>query len=346
MAKPESIEKLIKAGSIRYGNDPALQIKWLPSNLPAFDSFLGKGIPLGKIVELYGPQSTGKTLVAQHITTAIQKSENPDVLYVDLEDSYDQEWWQLSGVDTNKLMISKPVTGEDAIDIMVAVVLGLPTLGGIIVDSIAAMSPAIDQDPDRSAEEKSMGAQAKLITKMFHKLKGLIQDTSIVLLLTNQMRSNLGQTGDEVSVLPGGWANRHFTHVLLRTRREGWINSPSDSKEHIGFNIEIVNRKNKLANTADGDSIILPYYFKSQIDFLLAYISEAENKKFIVRAGPTFKWADQVFKGREPMRDYFRDNPDKFEILKEQLFARQQLPQWSPSSSGEGPAEDANPFSQ
>jgi recombination protein RecA len=225
MAKDE-LEKLFKAGLIKYGNSPELVIKHISSGIEQLDALLGEGVPLGKIIQFYGPESTAKTLLCQYIMASVQKSENPDMIYFDLEDSFDPEWWAQSGVDLEKLMVSAPATGEECIDIIVALLnaSGLK-LGAIMIDSLAGMVPMQEADADKSAEDKTMGLQAKLITLLYRKLRTHITQSSHkpVILMTNQMRDSLGQQHDEIGALPGGRANRHFAHILLRTRRHSWI---------------------------------------------------------------------------------------------------------------------------
>lgn len=316
MAKSPDLEKLLKEGLIKYGSDPSLVINRTSSGIEKLDELLGGGLPLGKIIELYGPESTGKTLICQYIAAAIQKTDLPGVLYMDMEDSFDQGWWAQSDVDLSRMMVSNPATGEGAIDIMMALLQAKDAkLGLIIVDSIAAMTPSVQADPDKSSEDKgAMGVQAKLITLMFHKIKGLLGDC--IFLLTNQMRDSLGTMHDEIGALPGGRANRHYCHAILRTRRESWIN---EGDNHVGFNMEIINKKNKLAKTADGASIILPFNYRGQIDVLMSYMDEAINLNIIQQSGPWYQFAEQKWLGKSAMREAFSGSPNMTEKLKTDL---------------------------
>lgn len=316
MAKDE-LEKLFKDGLIKYGNSPDLVIKHISSGIETLDEFLGSGVPLGKIIQFYGPESTAKTLLCQYIMAAIQKSANPDVIYFDLEDSFDPEWWAQSEVDLDKVMVSAPATGEEVIDIISALLNseGIK-LGCIMIDSLAGMIPMQEADPDNSAEDKNMGLQAKLITLLYRKLRSGIAQSKHkpVILMTNQMRDSLGKQYDEISALPGGRANRHFAHIILRTRRHSWI---EEGKSRVGFNIEVISRKNKLAKTPDGSSIVLPYTFNSQIDLLMAYIEEAIERQAITQRGPYYAWREMKWLGKNAMRDFFRENPESLELLRD-----------------------------
>lgn len=310
-----TVQKMLDKGIIKKGSDPSLIINRVPSGISGLDELLGGGLAKGKIHEIYGPESTGKTLVCQVIAANIQKTDRPVIFYFDMEDSFDQEWWAQSGVDIDQLFVTNPVTAEQAIDIMITVLQDNSLkIGLIIVDSIAAMVPAIDADPDRSAEEKTMGAQAKVITLMFHKVHGLLGDT--IFLLTNQMRATLGTTFDEISALPGGKANRHYCHVIMRTQKSGWL---KDGDARIGFNIEIVNRKNKLAKTADGDSTTMPFTFRGQIDWIMSYIEQGLETGAIIRGGPWFQFKDNKWLGKPAMKQYFLENPLEAEALKDAI---------------------------
>lgn len=312
----KTIDSLIKDGSIRMGNDPSLVIKRIPTGLDALDHILGGGIPKGKIIEFYGQESTGKTLMAQYITKAIQTTENPNVLLMDMEDSFDQEWWQMSGVDIEKLWVSAPVTGEQAIDVMTAILRGKDAkCGMIIIDSIAGFVPSPEMDPDKSAEDRvSMGLQAKLITSMFRRVKGLLGDT--VLLMTNQMRDNMNSQYDEIGALPGGRANRHYCHILMKTRKDEWIN---EGKAHIGFQLEIINRKNKLSTVPDGESVKFPFLYTSQIDMQIMLIEAGIQEKLIHQNGPYYYWGDDGISGKANLRSWFNEHPEKLEELKAAL---------------------------
>lgn len=315
MAKQPDLDKLFKDGLLKYGNDPSLVIRRTTSGIELLDELLGGGLPWGKIIELYGPESTGKTLICQYVAAAIQKT-GKDVIYFDMEDSFDQGWWAQSEVNLEKMIVTSPSTAEKAIDIMMALLQPNNTIGLIIVDSLAGMTAAIDADPNRSAEEKTMGAQAKVVTLMFQKVKSRLGDA--IWLLTNQMRESLGTMHDEIGALPGGRANRHFCHAILRTRRHSWIN---DGEDHIGFNMEIINKKNKLAKTADGSSILLPFNYRGQIDMLMSYMDEAIESEIIGRSGAWYTYSDKKWLGKAAMREWFSGTPGAAEALKARLYA-------------------------
>jgi recombination protein RecA len=314
MPEIKTLDELMKSGALIKGDDPSLEVIKLPLGIVSLDELLGGGLPLGRCIQFVGPESTGKTLLAQIATAVVQKSQHPLALYMDLERSYDEAWWQQSGVDTQKLLVSTPTTAEEAIDVMRGVLCSTEELGIIVLDSIAAMIPAPEMDPERSStENRQPGLQAKVVTFMFHQILPLLKGR-VIFLVTNQMRDNVGGH-DELGALPGGKATRHYSHVILKTRRESWI-TDNKTKARLGFYMEVTSRKNKLAKTADGDSITLPFMFNSQIDWTTSYIEDAVKAHLIVKAGPYYKVAGRSFLGMQNMREFFTDNPEELEQLR------------------------------
>lgn len=312
MAKIDGIQELLKKGLIKYGNSPELVVERLALGIPALDNLLGGGVPIGKCIQAYGPESTGKTLFAQILAAAVQKSQYPNVLYMDLEYSYDKEWWAESGVDTSKLMVSSPTTAEQAIDVMRGCLSSMDDLGLIITDSLTGMIPSPEMDEEKSSEDsRAPGAQAKILTLMYHQVVPLLKRRTIFYSI-NQMRDNIGGH-DELAPLPGGKANRHYNHIILRTRRDSWI---LDGKNRIGFYMEFVNRKNKTAKTADGESVMLPFMFSSQIDWVTSYLEDGIRFGFVKRNGPYYYWKDKPYLGMPKLRNWFIDNQDELNELK------------------------------
>lgn len=320
MPKTKTLEELKKEGLVKFGNDETLLTKWIPIGIPSLDSFLGEGIPLGKATMIYGEESIGKTLLAQYIAKAIQRlSKRPQVLYMDLENSFDKVWWDQTGVDTEKLLVSSPAIAEDAIDIIVSMLENSSELGLVIVDSIAAMIPGMEYDEERSASQMTVGQRAKLVTLLYSKvIPRLRKDNEICFLTINQMRENIGGH-NELAALPGGRAQRHFSHIILKMRRDEWITNSSGDRE--GFYMEIISRKNKLAKTADGTAVSLPFMFDSQIDFTTSYIQDGIKSGYIVRRGPYYDVVGNKFLGMSNLRNFFIEEPSEMEALKQNIGA-------------------------
>lgn len=318
MAGIKTIAELKRAGLIKTGTDERLVIQRIPLGIAALDRLLGGGLPVGRCILNYGPESTGKTLFAQYATAAVQQTEKPLGLYMDLEGSYDESWWIQSGVDTSQLMVSNPATGEEAVDIVRSVIAAEDRLGIIIVDGIAGMVPAPEMDPEKgTAENKQPGLQAKLVTLMYRQIKHDVTEKKIVFLSTNQMRANIGAY-DELAALPGGKAQRHYSSIILRTAREGWI---KQDKEPIGFYMEIISKKNKTCGVPDGSSIVLPFLSAGQIDLLTSFLEEAVTLHLITKAGPYYTFGNVRALGMPNLRKHFAEHEDDLGILKAALGA-------------------------
>lgn len=315
--KVPTIEDLEKQGLLMRGDDERLRVRRLPLGIPALDAMLGGGVPIGRILLAYGPESTGKTLVAQYIVAAAQKQDPEGVaLLMDMERSYDKEWWAGSGVDVERLLVSDPATAEQAIDIMRRMLEVTPKLSVIVLDSIASMTPGSEADLEVSTEQRNIGLLALLVTKMFRQVLPLIKRDTIFV-ITNQMRDTIG-SHEELAGLPGGRSQRHFAHIILRTKRESWIMDAAN-KQRIGFNMELTVRKNKTAPIQPG--VILPFRFHGQIDLLSSYLEDGVQRGLIEQAGPYFKWQGKSFLGRNNLRQHFLENVSEYEFLKAQFEA-------------------------
>lgn len=316
MAKTNpTIQKLLDDGLVMKGNDPRLVIRRLPTIIPGFDDLLGGGWPAGRYTQIVGPESTCKTVLLQYAVASQQQDLNrPLCLVIDYERSYDASWWAASGVNTDELLVSQPMYGEEGIDVIIATIAASDVsdtkLGLVGVDSVAAMYPRAMVEPDKGSEQKFMGAHAKLVAQFFAMVTPQIDD--IVMILLNQMRANIG--GYE-EIYPGGWAMRHGNHVTLRTRRDEWL---KDGDTRIGFVIEIINKKNKVGGVQN-NSLLIPFKFKGQIDMIQSYIDEALERKIIIARAPYYTWESIKKMGKGAIRQHFMDNPEDFEKLKEQL---------------------------
>lgn len=306
----DPVKDMLKSGQLMKGTDSRLDIRRLPTGIPQLDAIVGGGIPYNRVVALVGPESTGKTAVMQYIATAVQKTERPYFLLMDMEKSYDRDWWVASGVDPDRLYVSQPTFGEEAIDIMAGVLRNDPTVGGVGLDSIPTMIPKIIMEAD-TAEDKFVGQHPVLIGRMLAVLSPLIHD--VVFVHCNQMRANIG--GYE-EIYPGGYGLKHGTHLRLRTRREGWL---KEGTERVGFTLEIQVPKNKVG-TPYGECQI-GFRFKGQMDLISSYIDEAVSQDVIVATLPYYKWPEieEQWMGKANMRQFFVDQPAALVLLKSKL---------------------------
>lgn len=306
----KALDKMIKDGLLLRGDDEKLSLRRLPSGIPPLDLILGGGWPYARVTMLVGPESTGKTLLAQYAVAAQQKDEKaPHALLVDAELSYDASWWAKSGVDVAELMVCQPQTGETAINLIKEVMDADEQLGIIVVDSIGALTPA--PILERAAEDKTMGLRAQLVNVLLSKVAAT--NRNAILLLINQLRANL--RGHEESY-PGGMGLLHWAHIILRTRREGWI---KEGDKRVGFTLEVLCKKNKTSPPQGYCQI--PFYFTGQIDMLQAFIDEALDMKLIRQNPPYYyfpdDWGGQKFLGKNNLRQHLLDNSETLELLKQ-----------------------------
>lgn len=304
--KPKGIETLIKEGGLVKGDDPSLDMVRVPSGIPALDDMLGGGYVYGRSYLFVGPESTGKTLLAQYAAASVQ-AVGKWALYVDTEVSFDKRWWETVGVDVSKLYVAQPPTAEKAIDAIRAA-LSLPEMGCIILDSIAGMTPAARLDA--SAENKTIGLLAQAVSVLYQTVVPI--NKHAVFIAINQLRDNLAGYDD---VFPGGRMQRHMSQVVLRTRREGWITEGSPAVR-MGYNMEVQSKKDKLGGKAQS-AITIPVRFHGAIDLLASYVDEALARGIIKSmGGPWYGWGEEKFMGKPKLRDYFLANPEQFEALK------------------------------
>ena len=204
------INKSLKT-NLTFGNADSLNIGRISTGMPAFDKILGGGLPRQSVTELFGRQSTGKTYIAQRAIATAQ-SNGLTCAFIDAEHSYEPEWAKLSGVDVDSLIVSRPDTGEKALDILLALCESHSDL--VVLDSIAALLPTAEADGDM--EQNSMALQARLLNKLFRKLPPSNQKTAVILII--QGRAGIGGyvTRD---ALPGGRGQEFFSRIMVRFRR-------------------------------------------------------------------------------------------------------------------------------
>lgn len=302
MAK-STYDELEKSGLILRGDDARLIPTRMPIGIIPVDDILGGGLPHGACTLIVGPESTGKTIICQYAIAAQQKTEQPDVLYLDAERTYDPDWWKLSGVDPAHVIIARPTTAEQLIDLATEALQSLPDLGMIVCDSLAALPPT--KMVEESAERNDIGSLARLISLFYIKIVPNLGKR--IFIATNQLRENIGGYGDKY---PGGVSQRYYSHVILRTRREGWI---TEGKERIGFNLEISTAKNKTAMPQQ--SAVLPFLFRGQVDMLSVLIEDAVARGTILQKLPYYTVRGHKVMGKANLRNYLAEHPEVVETL-------------------------------
>ena len=238
----DSLTKRFGEGAImRLGDAQHLQIEAIPSGSVALDIALGVGgLPRGRVIEIYGPESSGKTTLAQHVIAEAQ-ALGGICAFVDMEHALDPTYAARCGVDVDNLYVSQPDTGEQALEIAEALIRS-GTMDVVVIDSVAALVPRAEIEGEMG--DAHVGLQARLMSQALRKLSGVIKQTNTVVIFTNQLRSKIGVMFGSPETTSGGNALKFYASVRLDMRR---IQSIKDSGEVIGNRTRVKVKKNKVA---------------------------------------------------------------------------------------------------
>lgn len=300
----EKIEKDFGKGSImKLGDKPSVNVEAIPTGSLALDIALGiGGVPRGRIIEVYGPESSGKTTLAQHIVAECQK-RGGIAAYVDAEHALDPEYARNLGVNIDDLLISQPDTGEQALDITEELVRS-GAVDVVVVDSVAALVPKAEIDG--SMEDQQMGLQARLMSKALRKLTGVIGKTNTTVIFINQLRMKIGVMYGNPETTTGGNALKYYASVRMEIRRTEGLKGDG---EDIGNHVRVKVLKNKVAppfRTAEFDII-----FGKGICKIGNILDVAVNLNIVNKAGAWFSYNDEKLgQGREKAKEFLAANPD------------------------------------
>ena len=300
----EKIEKDFGKGSImKLGDKPAINVEAIPTGALALDVALGiGGVPRGRIIEVYGPESSGKTTLAQHVVAECQK-KGGIAAYVDAEHALDPEYARNLGVNIDELLISQPDTGEQALDITEELVRS-GAVDVVVVDSVAALVPKAEIEG--SMEEQQMGLQARLMSKALRKLTGIIGKTNTTVIFINQLRQKIGVMYGNPEVTTGGNALKYYASVRLEIRR---VEGLKGDGEDIGNHVRVKVLKNKVAppfRTAEFDII-----FGKGICKVGNILDVAVNLGIVKKAGAWFSYNEEKLgQGRDKAKEVLTNNPD------------------------------------
>ncbi|MBR2526070.1 recombinase RecA [bacterium] len=309
----EKIEKDFGKGSImKLGDKPAVSVEAIPTGALDLDIALGiGGIPRGRIIEIYGPESSGKTTLAQHIVAECQK-KGGIAAFVDAEHALDPEYAKNIGVKVEDLLISQPDTGEQALDITEELVRS-GAVDIIVVDSVAALVPKAEIDG--SMEDQQMGLQARLMSKALRKLTGVIGKTNTTVIFINQLRMKIGFVLGNPETTTGGNALKYYSSVRMEIRRTETLKGENGD---IGNHVKVKVLKNKVAppfRTAEFDII----FGKGICKF--GNILDVGVKLGIVdKSGSWFSYNDEKLgQGREKAKEYLAQNLDVMEKIETEI---------------------------
>lgn len=300
----EKIEKDFGKGSImKLGDKTTVNVDAIPTGALSLDVALGiGGIPRGRIIEIYGPESSGKTTLAQHIVAECQK-RGGIAAFVDAEHALDPEYARNLGVQVDDLLISQPDTGEQALDITEELVRS-GAVDIVVVDSVAALVPKAEIEG--SMEDQQMGLQARLMSKALRKLTGIIGKTNTTVIFINQLRMKIGVMYGNPETTTGGNALKYYASVRMEIKR---IETLKGDEGEIGNHVRVRVLKNKVAppfRTAEFDII-----FGKGISKVGNILDVAVNLDIVKKAGAWFSYNEEKLgQGREKAKEFLEQNPD------------------------------------
>lgn len=311
------IDKQYGKGSImRLGDETRIPIETIPTGSIALDIALGiGGLPRGRVVEIYGPESSGKTTVALHAVASAQRNGGI-AAFIDAEHALDPEYAQKLGVDTDALLVSQPDTGEQALEIM-DMLIGSGSLDIIVIDSVAALVPRAEIEGEMG--DSHVGLQARLMSQALRKIAGRLSQTKTTAVFINQLREKIGVFFGSPETTTGGKALKFYASVRIDIRR---IQTLKEGADAVGNRTKAKIVKNKMAppfKVAEFDII-----YGQGISREGGIIDMGVEHGLIKKSGSWFTYdGDQLGQGMENSRRFLKDNPelaDELErLIKEKL---------------------------
>lgn len=292
-----------KGSVMRLGEETPVPIEAIPTGSIALDVALGiGGLPRGRIVEVYGPESSGKTTVALHAVASAQRLGGV-AAFIDAEHALDPEYAKKLGVDTDALLVSQPDTGEQALEIM-DMLIRSGAIDIIVIDSVAALVPKAEIEGEMG--DSHVGLQARLMSQALRKITGALSNTNTTAIFINQLREKIGVFFGSPETTTGGKALKFYASVRLDIRR---IETLKEGTEPVGNRTRVKVVKNKVA----------PPFKQAEFDILYgvgisregSLIDLGVEHGIVRKSGSWFTYeGDQLGQGKENVRKFLRDNPD------------------------------------
>ena len=303
-AAMSQIEKQFGKGSVmKLGEFKAMEIEAIPTGALSLDMALGiGGVPRGRIIEVFGPESSGKTTLALHVVAEAQKMGG-EAAFIDAEHALDPVYAKKLGVDIDNLIVSQPDTGEQALEITESLIRS-GALDVIVVDSVAALVPKAEIDGDMG--DSHMGLQARLMSQALRKLAGAINKSKTVLIFINQLREKIGVMFGNPETTTGGRALKFYASVRLDIRK---IENIKQDGEVKGNRVRVKVIKNKVA----------PPFREAEFDIVYGegiskagnILDMAVNMDIIEKSGSWFSYdGNRIGQGRENVKKYLKENPE------------------------------------
>jgi recombination protein RecA len=323
----EQIKSRFGDGAImKFGEAKAMQVEAVPTGALSLDIALGvKGVPRGRIIEIYGPEASGKTTLAQHIVSEVQKLGGI-AAYVDAEHALDPDYAKKIGVKVDELLISQPDTGEQALEIVETLVRS-NAVDVVVVDSVAALVPKAEIEGEMG--DQHMGLQARLMSQALRKLTGIISKSKTVVIFINQTRLKIGIVFGNPETTTGGVALKFYSSVRIEIRRAAQI---KQGDKIIGNRVKVKIVKNKVAapfRTTEFDIM-----YNEGISVSGDVLDTGVIYKVIDKKGNSYTYKEEKLGvGREAAKKYLRENPKTLKQIRSEVIEA--------ADRGEAPDEEA-----
>jgi len=334
----EQIQKEYGKGAImKLGDKPILKLASISTGSISLDAALGiGGVPRGRIMEIYGQESSGKTTICLHIIAEAQKTGGL-AAFIDTEHALDTSYAQKLGVDVNNLLISQPEYGEQALEICETLVRS-NSLDIIVVDSVAALTPRAEIEGEMG--DSHMGLQARLMSQALRKLTSAVSKSNISLMFTNQLRDKIGVMFGSPETTTGGKALKFYASVRLDVRRIAQI---KDGTNVIGNRTKVKVVKNKVAPPFR--EVEFDIIYNEGISKLGDLVDTAVDMEIIKKAGAWFSYNEQRMQGREGVKNMLLENPELLARLNNEvreamgMDVTPETAKKEPSTNGNGEAK-------
>ena len=312
------IEKQFGAGSImKMGDGQKIAIETFPTGAVSLDIALGGGIPKGRIIEIYGPESSGKTTLTLHILAEVQK-KGGQAAFIDAEHALDPTYANKIGVDIENLLVSQPDNGEQALEITETLVRS-GAVDVVVIDSVAALTPKAEIEGMMG--DSHMGLQARLMSQALRKLTSIVSKTKCTVIFINQIRMKIGVMFGNPETTTGGNALKFYSSIRLDIRRIGKLDiGTGDNKETHGNRVRVKVVKNKVA----------PPFRQAEFDIMFNegiskegdVLDLAVNQEIVKKAGAFYSYEDtKLGQGRENVKIFLKANPKIFSAIKKKVQA-------------------------
>ncbi|MBI2990126.1 MAG: recombinase RecA [Candidatus Magasanikbacteria bacterium] len=311
---------------MRFGEAKSMQVEVVSTGSISLDMALGvRGVPRGRVIEIFGPEASGKTTLAQHIISEVQKTGGI-AAFIDAEHALDPEYAKKIGVEVDNLFISQPDTGEQALEILETLVRS-NAVDVVVVDSVAALVPKAEIEGEMG--DSHMGLQARLMSQALRKLTGIVSKTKTVVIFINQTRQKIGVFFGNPETTTGGTALKFYSSVRIEVRRSAQI---KQGDRIIGNRVKVKVVKNKVAapfRTTEFDIM-----YNEGISVSGDILDTGVEHKVIHKSGNSYSFGEEKLGvGREKAKQFLRENPVILKQIRENI--------WETAERGEAPEEEA-----